>query len=434
MDAACHQVALLERRRQQQQMVRPVPVYVVEPHHHALHHIYRAIGRKKLPFSKVLMIHFDAHPDLVLPPGLDPARSRDRDHVLDVVDIESWILPAALAGHLDRVLWVRSPWSDQLPDGDQQFLIGSKDGQARVTCPLPYFLSECMWTRKLDDGQELGLRVQTLDALLEATPGNPDPWQPEDGRFVLDIDLDFYSTQDPFAAALSESQMRLLRQLYHSSFPDPDADPSRLEEAQMKRKAQLQRLEEQLRRHLPTAESSDSGPSVAALNGLRREAGPINNPRVSSTDSDGVGTPENSANSGVDLQIDVVNSNAGAEVDPRLLDLCHDLKDRPPKGEPLDAKLIHDAGCTCDMDSQLPHHVSSRDEILALVQSTARFLGRLNAKPALVTIARSSLDGYCPPSDVDFVQNKVLDALRELYGEVVISLDYDEPSLSASSE
>ncbi|CAN8021309.1 unnamed protein product [Ixodes persulcatus] len=366
-------------------MVRPVPVYVVEPHHHALHHIYRAIGRKKLPFSKVLMVHFDAHPDLVLPPGLDPARCRDRDHVLDVVDIESWILPAALAGHLDRVLWVRSPWSDQLPDGDQQFLIGSRDGQARVTCPLPYFLSECMWTHQVDEGHELGLRVQTLDALLEAKPGDGgNAWQPEDRCFVLDIDLDFYSTQDPFAMVLSQSQMQLLRQLYHASFPDPTADPGLLEEVQAKRRAQLQHLKEQLQRHLPTAESS--------------------------------------------------NRVADAKVDPRLLDLCNDLTIRPPKGEPLEAKLIHDAGCTCDMDSQLPHHVSSRDEILALIGSTTRFLGRLNAKPALVTIARSSLDGYCPPSDVDFVQEKVLDALRELYGELDISLDYDEPSAPGNLE
>ncbi|KAG0426659.1 hypothetical protein HPB47_026254 [Ixodes persulcatus] len=75
-------------------MVLPVLVYVVEPHHHALHHFYRTIGRKKLPFSKVLMVHFDAHPDLVLPPGLDPARCRDQDHVLNVVDIESCRLPS----------------------------------------------------------------------------------------------------------------------------------------------------------------------------------------------------------------------------------------------------------------------------------------------------------------------------------------------------
>ncbi|EEC07923.1 hypothetical protein IscW_ISCW006149 [Ixodes scapularis] len=429
-------------------MVRPVPVYVVEPHHHALHHIYRAIGRKKLPFSKVLMVHFDAHPDLVLPPGLDPARCRDRDHVLDVVDIESWILPAALAGHLDRVLWVRSPWSDQLPDGDQQFLIGSRDGQVWMTCPLPYFLSECIWTHQVDEGHELGLRVQTLDALLEAKPNDGgNAWQPEDRCFVLDIDLDFYSTQDPFAMVLSQSQMQLLRQLYHASFPDPTADPGLLEEAQAKRRAQLQHLKEQLQRHLPTAESSNRGSSIETLNGLCHEVGPINNPEATSgvdlqADSGdsvkvcALGKPvDRDTDSGVDLRDDTVNSPvADAKVDPRLLDLCNDLTIRPPKGEPLEAKLIHDAGCTCDMDSQLPHHVSSRDEILALIGSTTRFLGRLNAKPALITIARSSLDGYCPPSDVDFVQEKVLDALRELYGELDVSLDYDEPSAPGNLE
>ena len=44
-----------------------VPVSVVEGHDEALPVIYRAIGGKRLPFSGTVLLHFDAHPDLLCP-------------------------------------------------------------------------------------------------------------------------------------------------------------------------------------------------------------------------------------------------------------------------------------------------------------------------------------------------------------------------------
>lgn len=42
-------------------------VHVVEEHNEALAHIYRSIARGKLPFNGVILLHFDAHPDLLSP-------------------------------------------------------------------------------------------------------------------------------------------------------------------------------------------------------------------------------------------------------------------------------------------------------------------------------------------------------------------------------
>ena len=42
-------------------------VHVVEDHDEALPHIYRAIATKKLPFNSALLVHLDAHPDLLSP-------------------------------------------------------------------------------------------------------------------------------------------------------------------------------------------------------------------------------------------------------------------------------------------------------------------------------------------------------------------------------
>ncbi|XP_022246274.1 UPF0489 protein C5orf22 homolog isoform X2 [Limulus polyphemus] len=56
---------------------------------------------------------------------------------------------------------------------------------------------------------------------------------------------------------------------------------------------------------------------------------------------------------------------------------------------PIDLELLHDAGCTCD-DTELPHHVSSREEIRHLLEKTTDFLKSL-PRPSLVTIARTKM-------------------------------------------
>ena len=38
---------------------------------------------------------------------------------------------------------------------------------------------------------------------------------------------------------------------------------------------------------------------------------------------------------------------------------------------------------------------------------------------------RSSIDDYCPPDQVDFIQEKVLEMLQEIYLQIEVTLDYD---------
>ncbi|PIO26439.1 hypothetical protein AB205_0093820, partial [Aquarana catesbeiana] len=89
---------------------------------------------------------------------------------------------------------------------------------------------------------------------------------------------------------------------------------------------------------------------------------------------------------------------------------------------------IHQAGLTCDY-AELPHHVSSEMEIEGLMQSMKHLLKHL-PKPTLVTLARSSLDDYCPSNQVDFIQEKVLDVLRSLYGTLDVHLEFSPGSSS----
>lgn len=46
------------------------------------------------------------------------------------ISIENWMLPAAYAGHLKHLIWVKPPWANQMADGVSTFLIGKhKDSE-----------------------------------------------------------------------------------------------------------------------------------------------------------------------------------------------------------------------------------------------------------------------------------------------------------------
>ena len=63
----------------------------------------------------------------------------------------------------------------------------------------------------------------------------------------------------------------------------------------------------------------------------------------------------------------------------------NDLR-RTQKDGIVDYDWLHEAGCTCD-DSELPHHISTKDEIKRLMQKV-KFLLKNLPRPELVTIAR----------------------------------------------
>lgn len=68
-------------------------------------------------------------------------------------------------------------------------------------------------------------------------------------------------------------------------------------------------------------------------------------------------------------------------------------------GERPDWWAVFAGGCTRDQGG-LPYHISTDAEILSMVkQDLKTFLQNL-PPPALITVARSTDDGYCPPDQV----------------------------------
>lgn len=98
--------------------------------------------------------------------------------------------------------------------------------------------------------------------------------------------------------------------------------------------------------------------------------------------------------------------------------------------------LIFNAGCTtCSDGSGLPVNISTKELILKMIQE---FVAVVNVQiqhsglPAGVCLARSSLDGYCPPDQVEFIQSEVLKSLASLFETKNSTMIISKPYLNAA--
>uniref|UniRef100_UPI00358FDF73 UPF0489 protein C5orf22 homolog isoform X2 n=1 Tax=Myxine glutinosa TaxID=7769 RepID=UPI00358FDF73 len=318
------------------------------------------------------------------------------------LSIENWILPAVYAGHVAHVIWLKPPWAEQLGEGRHNFLVGKdrKNETIRVTSTETYFLSDGLYSppSQLEPAKHLTLDVFTVMPAEQPESSRAteeekrqgghftcgrrmDPVSYDSGQtslpsfnkaaFILDIDLDFFSVQNPFKDIYTEEEMTLLEDLYRFWRPDV-VDEQMLLECTTIRRQQLNQLGEAFSRL-----SQDDGPDVVAELCTQHRWKPLG----------------------------------------RLVAL---LKER--LGSKLDYEMVHQAGLTCD-GTPLPHHVSSKDEVRKLMDGLSGLLCSLPA-PTLITMARSSLDEYCAADQVSWIEEQALGMLRTLYGDIDVHKEY----------
>jgi len=357
-----------------------------------LPHIYKHIGARNLPLENNTLVHFDSHPDLLIPAELEAEDCYDKYTLFDKISIENWILPGAFAGIFSTIIWICPPWSDQISPGVYSFQIGrvKTTEKIAVTCLESYYISEGLYTApdKLDSVRSVKLIVLKLDVSTTRTNLQDQLLTVQEqlsevDHFILDIDLDFYSTLNPFVNLYREANLYpQLKQLYTFKPVPKDLE-----------------MEERM--------------ALAAEYGEKR---------VEMLDS---------LKSIFSFLCEEENLNSyegpGEEYLPQVAKIVDSLRKHYPRLE-VDWAMVHDAGCTFD-DSELPHHISSTQEIRNLLAATENLLDNLKKKPTVITISRSSEDDYCPPYQVEEIQSGVLSLLHLKYSGIKVHTGYlDEDS------
>lgn len=361
----------------------PLPTYVVEYHHHVLPYLHKHLSRSnKLRRSSWLLhkpstaiLHLDAYPDLLFPRGFDTDRLLDKDYVYDMVNTNTWLLPLAYAGYVDNIFWIRPPWSERIPDGDYRFRIGKDTNGVKVDITHEYFVGECLWapTELISEQKECQLHVHTAAEFAAQRVDRQDIQQ----SFVLDIDLDFFSTQNPFEDIFTQKQLLMIRQLYDFQMAN---SPDGLLECAQRRQDQLDDLESIVSAFLHGGVSED----------------------------------------GIEYE-----SISDAERAKWLALLIEDLDRDPPQCAVLTPELIHEAGCMMNMHSTVPEHKSSRGEISLLCGQVEAMLRAIGGRPKTVVISRSVQDNLVPRDDVQFILESVVETLRNVYGDTRIFIGDD---------
>ncbi|XP_057712467.1 UPF0489 protein C5orf22 homolog isoform X2 [Corythoichthys intestinalis] len=392
--------------------------------------------------KNIKLVHLDSHPDLLIPVNLCADVVFEKEKLFSELSIENWIMPMVYAGHISCVAWLHPYWSQQIAEGEHKMTVGkdSSTTTIRVTSKDHYFLSDGLYVpeEQLENPKQLILNVvkvnyqqsfpdtkteedsdpqlakkprreapssQALSStgILPPAVVSKDAGQEEEkstfkgdqsgedeegstsyvvkristflGRtdpYILDIDLDFFSCKNPFKELYTEEEFAILQELYNFKGPLPDANQEELDECVDRRIRQLEDLE-------------------AAFADLLE-----------------------------DDREEIVSQWVSKLGKSCFLRLVSSLKSRNPHP---DYEMVHQAGLTCD-SIELPHHISSDEEIDRLISAVQSLLKHL-PKPTLVTMSRSSLDEYCPTEQVASIQSKVLTVLEEQYGPLDIEKDYE---------
>lgn len=353
--------------------LQPLPVYVCEDHNEVLRAIYTALRVGRLPFTSIALLHFDSHPDLACPEEIPPDMIQsDPEEVLHKLrnasgGIAEWIIPAVFAGHINRVAWIRPPWSKQIRDGEHHFHVGEATGRVCVSCDSPYWRFNVP-ASKMVHAQPLELVVSL------AHPGGVAAVV-QDRSWILDVCLDYFTTRNPFvdslrAAKLDAGALECVYSFYTFALDamDCSVDLSKLVHAIL-----AGRVDEM------TVKARSRHPTLRALMAC---------------------FPEKCRGT-LRVRLDAMLESAIRWNDETRA-----------------------AVAECGPCLELPHHPSTRLEMAALLREFASCLKGLTP-PKLVTIACSTEDGFTPAIDVPWLLRRVLRTVQTCYG-VTTQIVFDE--------
>jgi len=384
-----------------------VPVVVVDHHNDALQPLLYGLRTKSVPASGLRLLHFDSHPDMQamhtgggeLPRQLWNG-TFNHAHLLQHSSICSWIMPCVLSGVVAEVWWLSATFCRQMDPGTYRLVVGidRRDSLMKAAAADPahhgtydcrhYFGHGNGWAPldQLVHVRPWTLHVRRFDA-AGALPGKQLSELHrcmQEGDWWLDIDEDYISCNNPYTSQLemflAPAEVQTLQAIY--SHLDTNEE---YKHAQNIIEKGLYRLEEK---------AFHSHKSVQAV------------------------------------RTRIHHGNAKVLLEAlRLMCRCFYLKSAKSLtvrvGDLLPPAALHDAA----MQSMLPHHISTAQEIVALLNTQALILSGL-PRPVLVTIALSRLDGFLPDAQASAIHKQVLNGVKRRYNtdNVIDVADISLPS------
>ncbi|ETI42076.1 hypothetical protein F441_12677 [Phytophthora nicotianae CJ01A1] len=386
-----------------------VPVVIVDDHHHCLPDIHLAIRQRRLPFSDIHVLHVDAHPDLSFPTTTDTSVIFEPEKLYDKLDesvagIAEFLLPLVFAGHVNQITWLKPSWATQMPTGAfRQLSIGKRksNGGMGATSELPHFVEDELYC-SVEEIDASSLRTWDLFATEMSSSGSAAAVATEaittargnSKAFILDIDLDYFSTWNPFRKDLEthigEAAVKTVTQVFSSV--RYKQEPLDLVTAQQR--TSERRVFCELIKHFEASDAlEDASKRASEWVQVVKELAPL--------------YIEN-----VDVE----------KLFDEFIEILEQYRD--------DKNARHEIWASGPF-LDLPHHESSLEEIERMVNELERFLRTHSLDssnpPAIVAIAKSTGDEFLPPHQLNFVLPNVLRMLERVFGELSIKhVEYED--------
>jgi hypothetical protein len=394
---------------------RQIQITVVDKHHHVLKPIWDAVAAGSLPKSGVKLLHFDSHPDMGVFGDETAPGKPDYKEIVKVTagifrnefnkelalkhhDIATWVPTLVAQGLVDEVIWVCGWWCKQFGNGTLELFVGKSkiDGRMRVAFPddsksLAYdYWRKSLASDKLENLTDLKpwkmhvvkfaagsckLPQEGLDQIVRICSGQP---------WILDIDEDYVSTQNPFAVSFQQHYGDPMYQKLVEIYDMPVSDDDRY----------CVSLETIVKKSL-----FQKSPAAFAKEQAVKDA-------VEDLRGGGVSARKATAIMAEYRQM------CRKMLPPRAL--CSDGK---PDEDPLHEREIMkwDDVTGAAMLSFLPHHISSLNEIVALLQHTRDLFYSIRTQPGVVTVATSRYDEYTPEPQAATINCLTLDMLTDTW-------------------
>jgi len=199
---------------------------LVEWHHHVLVHIMNATKHNELPAAGVkdaILVHFDSHADMALPKPFDSQKvwddfTTDPAKIIDYTDINNWVTTTWYLGVVKKMLFVEPPWGGEfipMHYHSLRYTIGEVDGEFKIRIRTPEGVQNSEYFHTVDDGKrddpmdhfadvdkmintrEIEVEIVRFDELFHGDKLANFIHSNKDSPFILDIDLDVFSTESP---------------------------------------------------------------------------------------------------------------------------------------------------------------------------------------------------------------------------------------------